>query len=420
MDLKFIWWPYSTWIGFWDGKKTDLSQYTRVLTQDDIDNFEENKTATETTNLTLHYTLASKGSTIYDKSGNGNHWTVNTSDLVAFWSTYDGRPDNVLDGFTKKLVNTTAGTSYIASTQAYGVWEVEFSWNLSNIQRHFFIEDSTSIVWTNGYHFYIHSDGSVRLYEYSGSSVLLFETTAWYISSNTQYVARIFRNSVVDEFVTWAIWTFAVYLKWGIWSDYTLIDVTGGSWTNPVTNNTHTTSAYQVLDFDVWDSVKNLKTGDSVENLALVDMFDFTDDTGVYEQVRVPALEGSTTLDAEGSELSNPPCVGHNDAESLLQMPEVIPSIYQIELDNWFEYWYDSTGTTLNKISYDDIEANYNDLNIYFADTSTYCKKNFLMYEEPISWRCLDKTLGFSKDQFLRDESGQKILDENDDPILIN
>ncbi len=48
--------------------------------------------------------------------------------------------------------------------------------------------------------------------------------------------------------------TFAVFISGGSFGDtYTLVDVSGGSGTNPVTDNTHTTSNFSVLDLDVGD-----------------------------------------------------------------------------------------------------------------------------------------------------------------------
>lgn len=567
-DLKY--WAYGAGIWFWYGKKTDLSQYTRQLTQDDIDNFEANKTTSNTTDLTLHYTMASKGSTIYDKSGNGNNGTVTTSDLWAFWSTYDGRPDNIIDGFTKKLVTSTAGNSYIASTQAYGVWEQELYKMAGSALYCTFITDTIWATWAwNSYNILIDGNQQVRFRKWSTN---LFTTANWYIDNWTCYIFRILRNSVIDEFITWAIGTFLVQIKWWAFTDWTNIDTTWWTWTNPVTDNTYTTSAYIVYDntFVAGGQFKNLKTWDSVANLELIDMFDFTDDTGTYEQVRVPALEGSSTLDAEGSELSNPACVWHNGAESLLQYQAIIPEIYQ---DNSFGYWYtafnivgsqkeayntwddnnqfnnnklfwqtftatdnytawearlklwkfgnptpvtleirrvsddllmasgtvDATsflaspgqfetitltsvndlvdwtqyrieiwqsnewssdylgwrydnswgyaggaaeqstdgGTTWialwsgdfmfeiwtptlqwitkNKVWYDDIVANLNNLDIYITDTTTYCKKDFLMYYGTISWKCLEKTLKYTgQPAWLLQDSNSEYLQDSE------
>ena len=47
-----------------------------------------------------------------------------------------------------------------------------------------------------------------------------------------------------------------MYIKWGsFWDNYVLVDVTLGGGTNPVTDNTYTTSNFMVIDNDVWDQI---------------------------------------------------------------------------------------------------------------------------------------------------------------------
>jgi len=60
--------------------------------------------------------------------------------------------------------------------------------------------------------------------------------------------------------------TFAVFIKGGEFGDqYQLVDTTGGSGSNPVTDSTYTTSQYLVTDLDSGDKISNIKITDGVK-----------------------------------------------------------------------------------------------------------------------------------------------------------
>jgi len=60
--------------------------------------------------------------------------------------------------------------------------------------------------------------------------------------------------------------TFAVFIKGGSFgNEYTLVDTTGGSRTNPVTDSTYTESEYFVADLDVGDKISNIKLQSQVQ-----------------------------------------------------------------------------------------------------------------------------------------------------------
>ncbi|NCP72303.1 hypothetical protein GW835_02840 [archaeon] len=60
--------------------------------------------------------------------------------------------------------------------------------------------------------------------------------------------------------------TFAVFIKGGEFGDdWTLVDTTGGSGTNPVTDSTYTTSNYFVADLDAGDRIANVKIKPNIE-----------------------------------------------------------------------------------------------------------------------------------------------------------
>jgi hypothetical protein len=60
--------------------------------------------------------------------------------------------------------------------------------------------------------------------------------------------------------------TFAVFIKGGDFGDtYTLVDTTGGSGSNPVTDSTYTTSEYIVADLDAGDRLTNILLNSGVD-----------------------------------------------------------------------------------------------------------------------------------------------------------
>lgn len=167
--------------------------------------------------------------------------------------------ESVADG--KYLENSVAGTCTIQSETAYGEWEFDISkaadGNLSYIH---FIQESSSIT-GNGYRLQFKSDEKIELDLITNGiyDTDLFVTAASYIAINTWYRIKITRTEAG---------VFTVYIKGGAFGDnYVLVDVTGGSGTNPVTDNTYTTSKYAVLDLDTGDRFKGLKIINGIKQL---------------------------------------------------------------------------------------------------------------------------------------------------------
>jgi hypothetical protein len=93
----------------------------------------------------------------------------------------------------------------------------------------------------DGYSFRVTIDEAVRLYKYTnGSSALLFTTSDGFFSTTLWSKIKITRSSDGE---------FTGYIN------DTLIDVSGGSGTNPITDTTYTTSKYIVLDLDAGDKI---------------------------------------------------------------------------------------------------------------------------------------------------------------------
>jgi len=128
----------------------------------------------------------------------------------------------------------------------------EWEWDMykeggSNITRCRIISDVIGEGSTgNGYYFRFESDEQVGLVEFSGSGTLMADSSASFINIQTWYTCKVTRSQDTAG-------QFTVYL------DGTLVDVTGGSGTNPATDTTHTTTKYLVLDLDTGDRVKNIR-----------------------------------------------------------------------------------------------------------------------------------------------------------------
>jgi hypothetical protein len=223
-------------------------------------------------------------SEIYFDTSNPYHWKIKD----CHYRYYEEQADSLTNiSFAKLTYNsfgygvfcTTSGTAYNTNTDAYGIWEFKVCKSPGTLYDLDLISLNTTTQ-TNSYSFQIRNVNSLRFRIFSaGAPTTIFETASGYVNDNTDYYIRITRNSSTDEYVTGAVGTFAIYIKGGAFgSSYILADATGGIGTNPVTNNTHTTSAYTLLDLDLGDQVRNYTI-----NSTLQDFNDFTQSTGTYE-----------------------------------------------------------------------------------------------------------------------------------------
>lgn len=206
----------------------------------DFDGSTEYLSCTPALRLTGEYSL-------YDNFSDGNYdgWTVSSG----AYSVVDSTP---LSGGTKALKCTTAGIISIPCNQAYGQWE--FDWYKggdANESRYFIVQNiaNDNITTTQGYRIQAFSDERIYISKHSPSGQLAYTNTS-YISNNTWYRFKITRNTNGQ---------FYLYIKGGSFgSDYVLVSVTGGSGTNPATDNTYTSSNYFVLDLDANDMISNI------------------------------------------------------------------------------------------------------------------------------------------------------------------
>lgn len=155
----------------------------------------------------------------------------------------------------KQIECTTAGILYQEMQQAFGTWEFSVYKQLdSNDVKIGFIANDISDedgINQSGYGINLSSAERVLLVEFQGGSHnnIAF-SIASYIDIATWYSLRVTRR--YDG-------SFTLYIKGGAFTDWTLVDVSGGAGTNPITDNSTTTSKYIVLDFDAGDRVSNFK-----------------------------------------------------------------------------------------------------------------------------------------------------------------
>lgn len=164
-----------------------------------------------------------------------------------------------LDVGTKYLECTSSGTIAIPSKQAYGTWEFDY-YHLSNSSSVicFINQDKNDL--SNGYVLIISSSEAFLLRRYiNGSDFTLFTAGNNYLQDeNIWYKIKITRTKEGE---------FYVYIKGGDFGSdsWILVDVTGGSGTNPATDNTYAESKYMVLDLDAGEKLANLKVYNDVK-----------------------------------------------------------------------------------------------------------------------------------------------------------
>jgi len=155
-----------------------------------------------------------------------------------------------LDIGTKYIRCDVAGTIAVPCTHAYGTLEFYILKGATTVIFIQFIGNNTETYRTNsGYLLYILVNKQFYLAESNGvgGSPTKFNTVTSYILADTWYGITQ-TNALNGEKTT--------YIKGGTFGqNYQLVDPTGGSGTNPVTDNTYTTSKYVVADLDVGDCI---------------------------------------------------------------------------------------------------------------------------------------------------------------------
>ncbi len=149
---------------------------------------------------------------------------------------------------------TSAGTIAIQSSTAYGTWEFDLlkGGETNDTDINFIMDISDPLPGSKGNGYQIRFSGTevVQLIKRTdgGANVLMVTSTS-FVNINQYYHITVTRTTDGE---------FTVFL------DGVLVDVTGGSGTNPVTDNTFTSSNFIVLDLDVGDKFSGLKVTDGV------------------------------------------------------------------------------------------------------------------------------------------------------------
>jgi len=179
--------------------------------------------------------------------------------------TWKISPDTIDGTNVKVLENVAAGIAYAEVSQllldsteaAYGTWEFWVNKAADSATSINFIASNLTPGASGNYGLVLDTDESIDLIERGVAT--LFTTAASYISISTWYGFKITRSG---------LGVFTVYIKGGAFgNDWTIIDVSGGSGTNPITDTTTITSIYVVFDLDAGDKIA---IADSSGNHSLV------------------------------------------------------------------------------------------------------------------------------------------------------
>lgn len=180
-----------------------------------------------------------------------NGWIKNGGSFVCGENTTNDPVIKLIRKGTKYLKCVTAGIVAIPYKQAYGTLEWDWYKGGDNNEMLFSITSPTikgSLDTLNNYFISITTQESIGLIKNGGIN-WLFLTKTSYINNNTWYRIRITRTTSG---------VFTIYILGGNFTDWTLVSTTGGSGTNPTTDNTYTTSSYFVIDIDANDRVGNI------------------------------------------------------------------------------------------------------------------------------------------------------------------
>ena len=333
-------------VKIWNGK---------ALTATDVDNDYNGISVSGLTSLIP--LQEGDGTRVYETMNRLTGYVANTD--ATFWSTDDNmRPYNMQEGFDQTLYCASDGVAYGTQTIAYGTFEFDIYASTSK-HTHFIANNASAYPNSNGYFIYVSTSGALYLYMDNGSGNILMSTATGYLSGG-MYRLRIIRDTSGK---------FTVYIKGDIfsWDSWTLVDVTGGSGTNPVTDNTYSTSTYYVTDYYANGSLSNF-TIDSVP----IDILSATTSSGTFYGYRRPiSVNPAITV-------SNPAGKGHNDSEhKLVQYKQ--HALW--DLDKGINYFYTSdTDDTPLELSFSDKSYDVNTAHKIFSDAGSILWYKILSY----------------------------------------
>lgn len=205
----------------------------------DFDGSTEYLSCTPALRLTGEYSLVDNFS-----DGNYDGWTVSSG----AYSVVDSVP---LSGGTKSLKCTSDGIISVLFSQVYGQWEFDWYKGADNNYARMLILTATSNYAGSGYTIDFTNTEEILFGTRIGASTApILRTSASYFTHSTWYRIKITRNTDGQ---------FYLYIKGGAFgSNYILVSTTDGLGTNPITNNTVTSSNYMVMEFQAKDMISNI------------------------------------------------------------------------------------------------------------------------------------------------------------------
>jgi len=143
----------------------------------------------------------------------------------------------------KWIENVVAGVAYTKSLQAYGTWIFNLYKGADANACNIAFAATTTSPFTAENRFRVADDESISILVNGATKMA---TVASYIAINTKYSIAVTKRYDGQ---------FTLYIKGGAYTVWTLVDVAGGTGTNPVTDNTVTTSKYFIFDGDAGDKI---------------------------------------------------------------------------------------------------------------------------------------------------------------------
>jgi len=299
-------------------------------------------------------------------------WTAGLNDTYA--------TKRLTSGVSDALECVSAGVAYAEQTDAYGVFDFSFmkgsEINQIDIK---IIGSNTGIHTTDSLSYFIQVSGSERvgLWKYTTSSIGVFYTASSYIEINKTYRLIVFRNSVLNEYVTGATGTWAVYIQGrsgypitdGVFTspDLTKMElVTPAVGNNPGLDNTHTTSSYTTKDLDVGDITKSFTVnGKEIEPATFA-----TSNPTKFKKVYIP--ESTTAgIDTWGGSIKYPavPLGVLQDVGVIGKMSTDTDLAYynaDVTYAGSTGYPFLTADNTAREINYSDLTENIGNANQYF------------------------------------------------------
>ena len=189
----------------------------------------------------------------YNPIMNLKKWIKGTRSFVEKYNTVW---DSIIALWQKYFI--ASWSSIISYPSKWANWTCEFSflkWATANINVFQLVNSKIwAMIWSDNpwYRFNSTSNNLLVIIRQitSGTTSTVMSTANNYININTWYRIRITRSS------TWA-WT--LYIKWWVFTNWTLVSTSWWAWTNPATDNIVTSSVFFTLSFWDTDCISDLR-----------------------------------------------------------------------------------------------------------------------------------------------------------------